>query len=112
MMPRHERRTFVEAVDFVSGVGFPGGRAGRQALGLTNEGPALVITPKCVFDFDSEGAIRVRVHSPGCRPIGAARRYIVDLGVLDDVPWTPDPTEDELRVLRGEVDQVGLLRPR
>lgn len=112
MMPRHERRTFVEAVDFVSGVGFPGGRAGRQALGLTNEGPALVITPKCVFDFDSEGAIRVASIHPGVGRSELRADTSFDLGVLDDVPWTPDPTEDELRVLRGEVDQVGLLRPR
>ena len=37
MIPHHEARSFVERVDYVSGVGYPGGEAGRQALGLTIE---------------------------------------------------------------------------
>jgi glutaconate CoA-transferase subunit B len=34
MMPHHEARNLVERVDFVAGVGYPGGEAGRRALGL------------------------------------------------------------------------------
>src|SRR5208283_3097810 len=52
MMPRHDRERFVEKVDFISGVGYPGGLEGRLKLGLQWGGPELVITPLCIFDFD------------------------------------------------------------
>src|SRR3546814_3924649 len=34
MMAHHDTRRFVEKVDFISGVGYPGGLAGRHELGL------------------------------------------------------------------------------
>jgi len=46
MMPHHERRTFGECVDFVLGVGYPGGLEGRRGLGMDRGGPEWVITPK------------------------------------------------------------------
>src|SRR3546814_7946883 len=42
MMPHHAARNFVEKVDYVSGVGYPGGLAGRRRLGLRTGGPAWV----------------------------------------------------------------------
>lgn len=110
MMPRHDPRTLVEAVDFVSGVGFPGGRAGRRALGLTSEGPTLVVTPKCLLDFDEDGCARVASVHPGIEEAELRGATGFDLGNLEGVPTTPDPTEQELEVLRNEVDPFGLLR--
>lgn len=39
MMQRYDKRTFVEKVDFVSGVSFPGGGKGREALGPLDHVP-------------------------------------------------------------------------
>ena len=97
MMPRHDRRNFVEEVDYISGVGYPGGLAGRAALGLDGGGPELVITPKCVFDFDKEaGRIRVRSIHPGVARDDLRDNTGFDLGNLDAVPETPEPSAEVL----------------
>lgn len=110
MMPRHEQRSFVECVDFVSGVGYPGGRAGRSALGLAGGGPCLVISPLCVFDFDAGGMLRVASIHPGVEEDQLRKATGFELGSLKGVSTTPEPTSEEIRILREEIDQVGLLR--
>ena len=110
MIPRHDTRTFVEHVDHVSGVGFPGGRAGRAALGLPGAGPEMIVTPKCIFGFDDDGAIFVRSIHPGITAQELRENTGFLLDVDDRVPFTPLPDEDELLVLRRDVDPHGLLR--
>lgn len=113
MMPHHERRNFVERVDFVSGVGWPGGREGRRAQGLDHGGPELVVTPRCIFDFDKDaGRMRLRSIHPGEDRDALAAATGFDLGPLENVPVTPDPTAEELAVLRHDVDPRGVLLPR
>lgn len=113
MMPHHERRNFPERVDFVSGVGYPGGRAGRRALGLERGGPAWVITPRCIFDFDEDaGLMRVRSIHPGVTPADVQAATGFDLGDLSAAPTTPLPSAEELTLLRRVVDPRGLLLPR
>jgi glutaconate CoA-transferase, subunit B len=112
VMPRHDRRTIVERVDYVSGLGYPGGRAGRRALGLERGGPELIVTPLCIFDFDAEKAIRVRSIHPGVTEAELREATGFELGDLSDVPSTGDPTADELEVLRREVCPHGLLNER
>jgi len=112
MMPRHDARNFVEAVDYVSGVGYPGGLAGRRALGLESGGPALVITPKCVFDFDRDaGRMRVRTIHPGVSEENLRAETGFDLGDLSGATPTPEPDVAELRMLREAVDPRRHLLP-
>jgi len=114
MIPHHDKRNFVEKVDYVSAVGYPGGVEGRKKLGLTRgSGPMWIVTPKCIFDFELQSG-RVRLHS--VHP-GVSRKEIVEntgfeiLGVEDAI-ITPEPTDEELYLLRHEVDPRGLLIPR
>lgn len=109
MMPRHERRNFVEKVDHISGVGFPGGREGRRRLGLTGGGPAYIYTPKCVFSFKDDGSIYVKSIHPGVSKEDVIQSTGFDVGDLDDVPITKEPTSEELRILRDEIDPNGIL---
>lgn len=112
MMPHHDRRNFVERVDYISGVGYPGGREGRRKLGIEKGGPRWVITPKCIFDFDTEvGRIRVRSIHAGVGQDELREATGFDLGDLSEVPTTPTPTAEQLRVLREEVDPRRLLLP-
>jgi len=112
MMPHHDARRFVEKVDFVSGVGYPGGIAGRRELGLEWGGPELVFTPKCIFDFDKEaGCMKVKSIHPGVTIDELRASTGFDLGPLKDVPVTPQPSLEELELLRKEVDPYGLLLP-
>lgn len=113
MMPHHERRYFVERVDFVSGVGYPGGLEGRRGLGLLRGGPEYVVTPKCIFHFDKQAG-RIRVHSihPGVSLQALRESTGFELGDLSGVPVTPEPTPEELEIIRRRVDPAGILLPR
>jgi len=111
MMPHHEVRSFVERVDYVSGVGFPGGEAGRRDLGLTIGGPKWIVTPKCIFEFDRvAGAARLRSIHPGIDPEDVQRStgFAVE---TSGIPVTEAPTAEELAILRRKVDPHGALIP-
>lgn len=110
MMPSHEARNFVERVDYVSGVGYPGGIEGRRRLGVERGGPELVLTPRCVFDFDKAGGrMTVRSIHPGVTPAELQAATGFDLGDLSGVPVTPEPTAEELRLIRAEIDPRRIL---
>ncbi len=112
MMPHHAARNFVERVDYVSGVGYPGGLAGRTALGLDWGGPELVVTPKCVFDFDKDaGRMKVKSIHPGVDADALRASTGFELGPLGDAPLTPDPSSEALAILRNEVDPKQVLIP-
>ena len=104
MMPKHEKRTFVEKVDYVSGVGYPGGMEGRRKLQLEGGGPKYIYTPRCIFSFDEEGKIFVKSIHPGVTPDEVIENTGFDVGDLSNVPVTPEPTEEELRIMREEID--------
>jgi glutaconate CoA-transferase, subunit B len=113
MMPHHERRNFVEKVDYVSGVGYPGGVAGRRALGLDRGGPALVVTPKCIFDFDRDaGRTIVRSIHPGVSTAALRSATGFELGDLSGIPETPLPSTEEIRIIREEIDPRRILLAR
>lgn len=110
MMPHHKARNLVERVDYVSGVGYPGGSEGRAHLGLDRGGPKWIVTPKAIFDFDTKaGAARLASIHPGI----AAEDVRANTGfaISTDVPSTPAPTREELAILRREVDPNGILIP-
>ncbi len=109
MMPRHEKRSFVEKIDYISGVGFPGGRAGRERLGLTGGGPSHIFTPKCIFAFDDEGTLHVESIHPGVTAQDVIDNTGFDLGDISSVPVTQAPTGEELELLRRKVDPNHIL---
>lgn len=101
----HDRRTFVEHVDFVSGPGFPAG-PGR----LPGGGPSLIVTPLCTMDFDP-GSHRARLATlhPGVtldQVLGATGFTPI---VPNKLETTPAPAPEELAILR-RLDPTGLLR--
>ena len=110
MMPRHDSRTIVGKVDYVAGVGYPGGIEGRKALGIVRGGPELVITPKCIFDFEkAAGRMKVRSIHPGVDIDDLRASTGFDLGDLSSIPRTRAPTPQELRIIREEIDPRGIL---
>ena len=110
MMPRHEVRSFVEQVDYVAGVGFPGGREGRARLGLRGSGPQWIVTPLCIFAFDELGTAYIRSVHPGVtdEEVRTATGFSLPADVR--APVTESPTQAELEILRTVVDPAGLLR--
>lgn len=108
----HNRRTFVEKVDFVSGVGYLDGPGSRDRLGLKeDEGPALVVTNLAVMDFDP-GSKRMRLKSlhPGVSLERVVENTGFDLLQTSNLSTTPPPSDEELRFIREEIDTEGILR--
>lgn len=110
MMPRHDVRSFVPRVDHVSGVGFPEGRGARARDGVPGAGPVLVVTPRCIFEFDEDGAMAVASLHPGVTPEDVAEHTGFEPRRLDEAPMTPVPSAERLAYFREVVDPHGLLR--
>lgn len=108
----HNRRTFVEKVDFVSGVGYLDGPGSRSRVGLKeDEGPGLVVTNLAVMDFDAKSKqMRLKSLHPGVSLETVIENTGFDLPRSPDVPSTAPPTEAELRLIREEIDTEGILR--
>jgi len=110
----HEKRNFVEKVDYISGVGYPRGPSTRERLGLIGSGPCMVLTDKAIFGFDKRTKlIRLRSIHPGV----TVEQVRENTGFTHDyipkrVTATKAPTPEELRIIRGEVDPRGVLLPR
>lgn len=107
----HTKRVLVERVDYLSAPGHIDGPDGRARAGIVTTGPVLCITPLAVFDFPEETrSMRlVSLHE------GVTREQVVEntgfqFDVLDELATTEPPTEEELTILRGEIDTTGLLR--
>jgi glutaconate CoA-transferase subunit B len=106
----HNRRTFVEKVDFLGGPGFLGGPAQWASAGLSGGGPALVVTPLCTMGFDPD-SLRMRLVSvhPGVEVDQVRQATGFELLIPDSVPVTAAPTSRQLSILR-ELDTDGLLK--
>ena len=110
MMPHHEKRAFVNKVDYIAGVGYPGGKEGRKKLGIPRGGPELVITPKCIFKFDKiKGCIKVKSIHPGVSVNELRNSTGFELGDLDNLKTTTLPTNDELKIIREKIDPRKIL---
>ncbi|HKJ95674.1 MAG TPA: CoA-transferase subunit beta [Gammaproteobacteria bacterium] len=98
---KHSRRTFVEAVDFVTTLGF--GRDGRGREGIPNigRGPTRVITDLCILQPDPEThELVVTSLHPGVGATQVREATGWDVRFADGLTQTPEPSADELTVLR------------
>jgi glutaconate CoA-transferase subunit B len=97
----HERRRFVERVDYVTSPGHGTGGDWRARTGLTGGGPSAVITTLGVFRFDpgSREMVLATTH-PGVtvEDVRAQTGWPLRLG--PDVGETPPPTGEELAMIR------------
>jgi glutaconate CoA-transferase subunit B len=105
----HERRVFVERVDFVSAPGYGDGAGWRERLGLPGGGPAKVITDLAVLGFDGESR---RMTLESVHP-GVTVEQVVDATgfelLVGDVGETEPPSEHELALMRERIDPAGKL---
>ncbi|MBN1454527.1 MAG: CoA-transferase subunit beta [Anaerolineales bacterium] len=107
----HDRRRFVGRLDFLTTPGYLSGPGAREAAGLPpGSGPYKVISTLAVMGYDSLTK-RMRVES--LHP-GVTRQDVVDntgfeMLFADPLPVTPEPNEEELRILREEVDPERII---
>lgn len=98
----HERRRFVERVNFITSPGYGDGAGWRERVGLPRGGPATVITTRGVLGFDPlTGEARLRSYHPGESAESLRSHTGWDLVSLPDVCETPAPSEAELAIIRS-----------
>ena len=105
----HNARTFVDRLDFRSGIGWGDGGDHRDRLGMPG-GPQLCVTNLCVFDFHPESkGMRLKSLHPGVtvEQVQESTGFEVLLPG-GEIPTTDLPTSEELRILREEVDPTSM----
>jgi glutaconate CoA-transferase, subunit B len=106
VVTHHDRRRFVEKLDFLTTPGFLTGPGAREAAGLPPQtGPYRVITDLAVLGYQAQTK-RMEIISlhPGVELAQVRQATGFDLGLREPLTATAAPTELELRILREEVD--------
>ena len=108
---RQSRRSFVEKIDFRTSPGNLGGAEEAERIrregGWLGRGPTVVVTDLGIYHFGDDGAMRLDSLHPGAT-IEAVRDTIGwDVRVADHLATTSPPSDDELRLIREELDPEG-----
>lgn len=106
-VPRHSPRTFVAAVDMVSGIGYDrAAKAGSAASRFHDL--RRVVSNLGVFDFASaDRTMRLVSVHPGVRVADVQAATGFDLAITAEVPQTREPTAAELDLIRTVIDPGG-----
>jgi len=101
-VPRHGRHTFVDKIEVVSGLGHgPGRVAGR--------GAGYLVSDLGQFDFHPEtGRMRLMSLHAGVPLRRLVAKTGFELILPDPIPETEPPSEEELRLLREQIDPLGV----
>jgi glutaconate CoA-transferase subunit B len=107
---RLKKRAFVERLDFTTSAGHLDGTPGRRKeLGMPGGGPQLVVTDKAIFTFcpDTGEMLLSSIH-PGVTVEQVKAEIGWPIKVSDDLKTTVEPDEEELRLVRKELDPEGI----
>jgi glutaconate CoA-transferase, subunit B len=98
---KHEKRRFVNRVDFVTSPGFLSGGDSRRAAGLIAGGMFRVVTDLGVLGFDERSRrMKLLALHPGVAADRVQENTGFELLMDADLAITDPPTENELAVLR------------
>jgi len=108
---RQSRRSFVEKIDFRTSPGNLGGAEAaariRREQGWLGSGPSVVVTDLGTYHFDSTGEMRLDSIHPGVT-LGQVRETMGwEPRLAEPLTVTPEPTAEELRLIREELDPDG-----
>ena len=111
IIANQSKRTFVNKVDFITSPGYLDGPGAREKAGLARgSGPYRVITNLAIYGFDEETK-RLKLISlhPGTSLEDIREHSQFEIIVPDEVETSYKPTEEDLRILRQEVDPAGMV---
>ena len=98
------KRSFPEKVDFITSPGYvDGGEDSRERLGMPGAGPVMVITDLGCYDFEDGEMILTSLH-PGCTVEKVQDNLGWKVKVAPKLDTTEAPTDEELRIIREELD--------
>jgi len=110
IMTDHQKRKFVPRVDFISSPGYLDGSPGaRERAGLPPDtGPWIVVTNWALFDFEEESH---RMRLLAIAPFVTLEQVLQEMSfrpvIPDRIETLDPPTEEELTILRTEMDVRG-----
>jgi glutaconate CoA-transferase subunit B len=103
IMPQ-TKRSFVDTIDFVTS---PGHLSGGRPKEWQGQGPTVVVTGLGVYGFDETGEMTLESLHPGVTLEKVRESTGWDLKVADDLGETEPPSDEELRLMREELDPEG-----
>jgi acyl CoA:acetate/3-ketoacid CoA transferase beta subunit len=101
-IPRHSRVTFVPQLDFYAGLGHNSARK-------HGKGPRYLVTDLGEFDFAS-GKMRITAYHPGVTIEKIQAHTGFRLDISPHVKETSLPTDEELLLLRNEIDPLNIRK--
>jgi glutaconate CoA-transferase subunit B len=100
----HQKRRFPEKVHFRTSAGFLDGRVERDTANLRGSGPQGVVTDLGIMEPDDNGELILTALHPGKTVDQVKENTGWDLKVAAELSITAAPTNEELRILRDELD--------
>lgn len=107
IMTPHQKRRFPEKVDFLTSAGFLGGRNEREATGVRGGGMLAVVTDIGMLEPDNSGEMVLTALHPGKTAEQAKENTGWELKMVDELRTTDSVTEEELHILRNDLDPNG-----
>ncbi len=108
---RQATRSFVERIDFRTSAGNLGGAETaeriRREQGWLGRGPSVVVTDLGIYHFDASGEMRLDWLHPGVTLDDVHAAMAWEPKVAESVGTTAQPTAEELRLIREELDPTG-----
>lgn len=108
IMTPHQKRRFPEKVDFRTSAGFLSGQGERQDSCLRGSGPQAVVTNLGIMEPDESGELILTALHPGATFEQAQENTGWALKAASQLRLTEPPTENELRILREDLDPDGI----
>lgn len=108
LLTPHTKRRFPTQLDFRTSAGFLGGRAERNAANLRGGGMMAVVTDLGLMEPDEAGELVLTALHPGATVEQARENTGWDLKLGGNLRTTTPPTEEELRILREDLDPSGI----
>ena len=101
-VPRHNRLTFTSHLDFISGLGHNPARKHGQ-------GPRYLVSNMGQFDFPN-GLMQLVTYHRGLDIDTIQKHTGFELAVSPGIHETEPPTEEEILLLREEIDPLGIRK--
>jgi glutaconate CoA-transferase subunit B len=106
---RQARRSFVQELDFRTSPGHSGDPAQDAARGWHGSGPTSVVTDLGTYGFDeATGEMALLTMHPGVSFDDVRANMGWDPKVAPGLGETPPPSDEELRLIREELDPAGV----
>jgi glutaconate CoA-transferase subunit B len=111
---KHEKRRFLQKIDFITTPGYLSGAGAREKAGLPRgSGPFRVISTLGVMAFAEESKRMTLIKTmPGVKPADVQSETGFELLLAKNIQEISPPTEEELYILRNIVDPLGTLEAK